>query len=519
MDRLAPIYKESHMLTKSTETTTTKSTMSAAPQYRLIRRQEIEGITNLEVEGKDTYLGELRNFKNSAYLKDFLPEEFSIGWVSLPSGGVLETHFHPCASLIIVTKGEGASLGDTELHLKEGDVIHIPAWNLHGFKGLGENGFEGLSIQFQETAIFESSETPETTYVDREKIPLEDRQLKKVQREDLEEINSVKMNGQEKNLGIVKNFRSNPLLNEILPKNFSAAWVHLNDGEELAAHQHDEKSIILVTNGDGEASDGSQVTPLTTGDGVFVPSGAVHGFKGRKKGFWGLSIQFSDSSLYENTQNPRVNFLTGFDKLMIENAKKFQELATLPIFSIPEQDFYENPQMKKRLLDCLQVMSRNFQSLMFSRVALAGSKKYKDVFTEHLLDELGHDTKLEEERGLDAENLWDPILEASTSWFLSQNYTIDDPKRIIMVSLVLEKCAGKFYGHFAKLLKDDLSSDHIENHSDADPYHETLGVDLIKEDCEHRLEEFIDFQNKAWDMLFLYIKRKGELVAQLGIKQ
>ena len=85
-----------------------------------------------------------------------------------------------------------------------------------------------------------------------------------------------------------------------------------------------------------------------------------------------------------------------------------------------------------------------------------------------------------------------------------------------MVSMVLEKCAGKFYGHFAEILKDDLSSDHIENHSDADPYHETLGVDLIKDDCEMRLEEFIDFQNKAWDMLLLYIKRRGELVAELG---
>ena len=498
---------------------TIKHINKSMPQYEIIRRKDIEGISQLQVEGKDTYLGELRNFKNSEYLEEFLPDDFSIGWVSLPAGGVLETHFHPCPSLIIVTKGEGVSLGDTEISLKEGDVIHIPAWNLHGFRGLGENGFEGLSIQFQKTAIFESSNTPETTYIDREKIPLKDRQLIKIQREDLEELNSVEIDGVAKNLGLVKNFRSSPILNSLLDTKFSAAWVHLEDGEELVSHQHAEKSVILVTNGDGEATDGFRTHSISTGDGVFVPSGAIHGFTGKGQGFWGLSIQFSESSLYENTDKPRVSFVTGFDKLLTANNRKFSELAQLPIFNIPKEDFIEYPKMKRKLLDCLQIMSRNFQTLMFSRVALAGSEKYKAVFMEHLLDELGHDSKLEEERGQDAEKLWDPILEASTSWFLAQNHSIDDPKRIIMVSMILEKCAGKFYGHFAEILKDELSSEHIENHSDADPYHETLGVDLIKDDCDYRLEEFIEFQNKAWDMLLLYIRRKGELVAELGPKK
>jgi quercetin dioxygenase-like cupin family protein len=245
--------------------------------------------------------------------------------------------------------------------LKEGDIIHIPAWNLHGFKGLGEDGFEGLSIQFQETAIFESSNTPETTYIDRKKIPLQERQLIKFQREDLEELSSVEIDGKTKPLGIVKNFRSNTVLNSILDKGFSAAWVHLGDGDELASHQHDEKSMILVTKGTGEAINGIHSTSISTGDGVFVPSGAIHGFRGNGDGFWGLSIQFAQSSLYENPENARVSFLSGFDKLMIKNNKKFKELGELSIFSIPEQDFVENPIMKQRLLDCLQVIPSTFK--------------------------------------------------------------------------------------------------------------------------------------------------------------
>jgi len=62
----------------------------------------------------------------------------------LPAGEVLEPHFHPCSSMIIITKGSGLSLGDSELAFKEGDIIHIPPWNLHGFKGAGTKRFEGL---------------------------------------------------------------------------------------------------------------------------------------------------------------------------------------------------------------------------------------------------------------------------------------------------------------------------------------------------------------------------------------
>jgi len=483
--------------------------------FKKISKSQIHGISSMEVEGRETYLGELRNFKNHSFLEQFLPKDFSIGWVSLPAGKTLEPHFHPCSSMIIITKGEGMSLGDSEILLKEGGVIHIPAWNLHGFKGLGANGFEGLSLQFQETAIFESKNTPETSYESREQTPLSQRQLVRFEREGLESINSVETNGTERQLGIVKNFRKNKELSQLLPDTFSAAWVHLGGNETLVTHQHQEKSVILITSGTGEVFDGESRHSLKSGDGVFVPSQAIHGFKGTGEGFWGLSFQFNPTSLYEDTSQPRVHFLSSFEKLKIANEKKFQELESLPIFRIPQKDFEKNPLLKRRLLDCLQVMSHRFQTLMFSRVSLTNSSDYKKIFMEHLLDELGHDTSLEEERGQKGVDLWDPVLDASTSWFLSQVYTIDDPKRIIMVSMVLEKCAGKFYGHFAEILKGGLESSHIENHCDADPYHETLGLNLIEKDCESRLAEFIEFQGKAWDIMILYLKRTGELVSEV----
>ena len=337
----------------------------------------------------------------------------------------------------------------------------------------------------------------------------------KISRDEIKSLHNVEVDKEEKNLGIVKNFRSNELLNKLLPDFFSAAWVHLDNKEELSLHQHIEKSLILITNGEGVALNGKEELNLKTGDGVYVPTNALHGFRGKNQGFWGLSIQFQAQSLYEDQTKPRVKFLSPFEKLKAVNEMKYQQLSELDIFKIPKEEFVNNPELKIRLLDCLQVISDNFQRLMFARVALTNDNKYKSVFMEHLLEELNHDTELNAERGKDAPKMWDPILEASTSWFNYQNQIVDDPKRVLMVSMVLEKCATKFYGNFANVLEGELSSKHIENHCEADPHHENLGLDLIEDLCEYRLEEFIDFINQAWIMMHLYIQRKGEIIAKL----
>ena len=483
-------------------------------QFRVIKRDEIKGINSLKLEEVETYLGELRNFKNHNYINEFLPEDISIGWVSLPKGKTLKPHYHPCSSMIIVTKGQGVSLGDSQIEFSEGDIIHIPAWNLHGFCGAGLSGFEGLSIQFQDAPIFGSEDCPETTYIDRELIPLRERELVKISREKIKSLNSVTTETGNKNLGIVKNFRSNSFIDKLLPDFFSAAWVHLEEGEELSLHEHNEKSLILITHGEGIALGADEEIPLKTGDGVFVPENASHGFKGKNGGFWGLSIQFEPNSLYEDPTRPRVKFVNNFEKLKAFNDKKYQKLSQLDIFKIPKEEFIDKPELKSMLLDCLQVISDNFQKLMFARVALTQDIKYNAVFMEHLIEELNHDNELRQERGKGRVKLWDPILEASTSWFNYQNHIVDDPKRVLMVSMVLEKCATQFYGHFASILGDSLRSEHIESHCEADPHHENLGLDLIEKVCEYRLEEFTDFINKAWSMMYLYINRKGELVNQ-----
>lgn len=488
-------------------------------EVQVISREQIPGIQEMDVEGEKTYLGEVKNYKNNSYLNKMLPKNLSISWTHMPAAKELPAHYHPCASLILVTNGDGESTGDTVSPVRTGDIVYIPEWNLHGFQGKGANGFSALSIQFQETAIFSSEETPETTYIDRDSIPLEERELKIIQRTQLSSIKDVEVDGKTKSLGIVKNFADHPLMQEKLPDYFSAAWVYLDSEQTLDVHVHDTDSMIILTEGSGYLR-GDLEQPLKMGDTVYVPAGCHHGFSGKgKNGFWALSIQFQAASLYENTNQPQVNFVNtplqrdeiSFEQFILLNEKYSQEFLKNPIFQIDRDEILKQPEKKKKLMDCLQIMSNSFQRLIFSRMGLCDDSAYKPIFLEHFLDELGHDTDLQKERGSE-DLLWDPVLDSSTNWFYSKNFLIDNPARTIMIQMVLERGAFLFYSHYTRILSNGLESDHITKHSVADEGHDKLGVELLKEETPKKLMSYTDLLEQSWDILGLFLERTAELV-------
>lgn len=478
---------------------------------RRIKRTELDCLTRINLEGEDTYLGEVRNLKSNEYLKQNIPHDLSISWSALPAGEKLKEHYHPCASLLIITEGEGQSIGDTEMDIKAGDIVFIPEWNLHGFIGKGEAGFKALSIQFQETAIFESEDKPETTYFDRESVPLSERELRIISRDELPSVNEAVVDGVTHSLGVLKNFSGNEILKKRLPSNFSCSWVKLENGQSLAPHRHQEDSMIIITEGEGEFAPGIKENTfgIERGDILFVPSNIDHGFSTEQgKNFWALSIQFNETSLYENRDQPRVEFISRFDLLL----KKNEELARK--FLMKNRTFKINIDTKKKretLLDCLQVISDHFQRLMFLRVGLCESPLHAKVFMEHFLEELGHNNGLAQERKRPKK--WDPILEASCAWFVNKNYLLDNSERIIMVQMVLEKCAHLFYGHFSDLLKE--KSEHIELHIHADEGHDSMGVDLLRDEPDYKYEKYFNLLDESWSIMNLFIERIGALILNI----
>lgn len=477
----------------------------------VFHRTDLHSLEEMVVEGERTYLGEVRNFKSLEYFKKNLPKDLSISWSSLPKGQELKAHYHPCDSFLIITEGAGVSTGDTETMIEAGDIVFIPKGNLHGFKAIGENGFRALSIQFQSTAIFESAEKTETTFFDRLSIPASERELRVIKRKELPAIHEAIVNGERHSLGEVRNFSGSEILRNKFPDFFSCAWVKLDSGEELLPHEHTEESMIILTEGEGQFS-AQHEFPLKAGDILYVPPGSPHGFK-TQQSFWALSIQFNTSSLYEEKDAPRVQFLDPYESLLNKNIRLAQRVQkNNPIFQISRKEISQASK-KTMLLDCLQVMSNHFQQLMLLRAGLCSSQKYKSVFLEHLLEELGHDRDLEQERAK-PELLWDPILHASCSWFVGKNFVFDNAERLIMVQMVLEKCATMFYGHFADLLGEEFRSEHVSKHLDADEGHELMGISLLKEEPRHRFDGYGKLLEESWSILELFLRRTAELVRE-----
>lgn len=116
---------------------------------RITKLETIPPIFEVEQGGTIHHLGELRDFRWSQELRDFMPDDslISISWVKLGHNKVLEVHTHPIQSMMVVYAGSGELIGDIHHELKPGDIIVVPPGCGHGFVG-GPNELCALSIQF-----------------------------------------------------------------------------------------------------------------------------------------------------------------------------------------------------------------------------------------------------------------------------------------------------------------------------------------------------------------------------------
>lgn len=126
--------------------------MSHVPFVR--RRADIPHIEHVVTPSGGYELGEVRDFRGDNALQQFLPPVLSISWVRLDKDQILHNHVHPVDSMVIVCEGVVHLSGDHEAALNAGDAVCIPANAVHGFRGGGDTGFRGLSIQFGDRGIY-----------------------------------------------------------------------------------------------------------------------------------------------------------------------------------------------------------------------------------------------------------------------------------------------------------------------------------------------------------------------------
>jgi len=132
-----------------------------------------------------------------------------------------------------------------------------------------------------------------------------------VRRADIPAISEIVEDGELHQLGELRDFRRHPLLAKFIPERarLAIAWVRLQPNQELAPHLHPTPSLLLCTGGRGIII-GMPEPVIEPGDAILVPPGSTHGFMGLPPtGVEGLSIQFEERGLYEDTANPQVKFV------------------------------------------------------------------------------------------------------------------------------------------------------------------------------------------------------------------
>ncbi|MDF2414328.1 cupin domain-containing protein [Aeromonas sp. 1HA1] len=343
-----------------------------------------------------------------------------------------------------------------------------------------------------------------------------------VKRDDIPSIRTIEVDGVEHWLGHVKDFMKQPHLLDFLPDDnrVSMAWVRLEAGEELEPHIHPVESMILMCEG-GAWTTGDVQANMQAGDALLVPPGKLHGFKGAEpNGFWGLSIQFDSRGLYEDYSDPWATFLPDdikknfggsvAEQLFARNEIYMERFDKHKLFALVNRKLLENPVAKSKFLNCFQVWSDHFQRMVLSRASTLNDKAYEDMTMSHLEEELGHNRQLKNNRQ-DFEVVFDPTLEAASSWFVSQMYSLADLEKVVLVHLVVEASAVYFYKHIKPALVDSSTKEHFELHSVLDDEHVRMGYDFIASAEIGDSQALFDIQNKGWAMLMTVMSRIADL--------
>lgn len=341
--------------------------------------------------------------------------------------------------------------------------------------------------------------------------------MKIIDRDSLDGISSAVVDGVVHNLGLVKDFHKDPILDDFIAgaTRLSLSWVRLKPGEELAVHQHPTKSMIIVAEGEGLVN-GDLSGSISSGDIVVVPSNARHGFVGADPaGFWALSLQFEGAGLYENPESPRVDFAgpdnaansdNAVELVRAANQRHIDEYRRGALVSLV-QDLDRQPEsVRERLLDFLQGWSDAFQRIVTARVVAETDDPSRLLAQEHLAEEQGHNQLLDRARaGRPARR--DPVISAVSCWFVDRMSFAGSVERTVLAHLVLEASGMVFHAAALPAFGD---SDYFRLHDGAEAEHLEMGYRALATRRDWSVDEVLAILCDGWQMMTLLSDRMAE---------
>jgi len=169
-----------------------------------------------------------------------------------------------------------------------------------------------------------------------------------------------------------------------------------------------------------------------------------------------------------------------------------------------------NVELRKRLLDCIQVFSNYFQKTVMLRNVFSEAPRFCEGAQEHLDEEFGHNLALMKDRK-NRPCVWDAILEATSAWFTWKMFVLDNEEKTVLIHLVLEASANIFFREAHKVMSRYGETDYFKIHSEADEKHEKMGHALLENLSPEKYARLLDVQKQGWDVLNAACRRIAEI--------
>ena len=187
--------------------------------------------------------------------------------------------------------------------------------------------------------------------------------------------------------------------------------------------------------------------------------------------------------------------------VLLENNKVLtKEYENNLLMQLLKSNLIQEKHIRERLLDCIQVFSDYFQKVVMLRYIFSDNSKFSSVTHQHLNEEYGHNTFLNQDRHY-RPSVWDPILEATGSWFAWKMFTLDEEEKTVLVHLVLETSAQLFFTRAHQVMEQYQETEYFKIHRDADEQHEQMGIDLLKELTVEKYQRLQKILSQGWAIL------------------
>lgn len=206
--------------------------------------------------------------------------------------------------------------------------------------------------------------------------------------------------------------------------------------------------------------------------------------------------------MYNN--NYDLNFI------LHKNAEYANNFRTSSLMNLIQDESMQLSESRKRLLDCIQVFSNYFQKTVMLRLALNDNSNHIKIAQAHLAEEFGHDISLMHDRN-DREPIWDPILDACSSWFSWKMITLDNYEKTLLIHLVLEESANIFFVKANEIMLRYKETDYFKIHAEVDDEHAAMGIGLLKDLTKSQYLNLTIIQQQGWDVLNVVCNRIAEL--------